>query len=245
MEFQGISEMNRARMVDWMIQVFRVFKKSCAKTFLLAQYYMDEYFRKLQSNEKLIDRTKLHLIGLVCIFIASKFEDIRPIRLRQILVDAGHEKFSKEEVLAMEQEIIRTLEYHLNVPNPLEDAVVLLKSFLQRYVVSAGLSDENEKLLVTYLEFVTYLSAHSISLIQIPASVAVPATLLVGLKYLKIALLVKVQALKQQDTQPASATLDLKQAHTQLSVVKVLASRIKQELKQESKQKSTEVYRTT
>jgi hypothetical protein len=57
MEYQNISEMNRARMIDWMIQVFRVLKKSCAKTFFLAQYIMDEYFRANFRNQTKVDRT--------------------------------------------------------------------------------------------------------------------------------------------------------------------------------------------
>jgi len=105
------------------------------------------------------------------------------------------------------------------------------------------LSKENEKLLVTYLEFATYLSVHSISLIQTPSGVAVPALLLVGLKYFKIALLVKVQTLKQN--LQGTPSHELKQTLLQLKVAKALSNRIKQEIRQESIQKALEVDQTT
>ena len=47
-------------------------------------------------------RSDLHLIGLVSVYISSKFEDVIPIRMANVLKDAGHEKFAKNNILLME-----------------------------------------------------------------------------------------------------------------------------------------------
>ena len=40
-----------------------------------------------------VPREKFHLIGLCSLFISSKIEDVVPIRMKNILRDAGHNKF--------------------------------------------------------------------------------------------------------------------------------------------------------
>ena len=68
-------------MVDWMIVVFRVLKKSSYKTFFLATQLMDTYFIIKKKQGKKVSKQDLHIVGLVCVFIASKFEDVIPIYL--------------------------------------------------------------------------------------------------------------------------------------------------------------------
>jgi len=79
--FHQIVDLNRARMVDWMIVVFRVLKKSSYKTFFLATQLMDTYFIIKKKQGKKVSKQDLHIVGLVCVFIASKFEDVIPIYL--------------------------------------------------------------------------------------------------------------------------------------------------------------------
>jgi hypothetical protein len=50
-----------------------------------------------------LGKSELHLYGLVSCFLASKIEDRRPIRMYEVINEAGHGKFSKEKVLAAEQ----------------------------------------------------------------------------------------------------------------------------------------------
>jgi hypothetical protein len=56
---------------------------------------MDRYsIGKAQDKVKLA-RSDLHLIGLVSVYISSKFEDVIPIHMDNILKDAGHGKFTQ------------------------------------------------------------------------------------------------------------------------------------------------------
>jgi hypothetical protein len=79
----------RMRMVDWMLEVFNVFK-SDDHTFFLAVHIMDMYLFK---NTSVVKSDDIHLLGLTCIFIASKFEDIIPIRMDSIVNKIGHKTF--------------------------------------------------------------------------------------------------------------------------------------------------------
>ena len=83
-------------MIDWMVQVFRVLKVSSAHTFFLSVSLMDRYFAAQAERQVRVSKHELHEIGLVTILLSSKFEDVIPIRMGQILRDAGHNKFSKE-----------------------------------------------------------------------------------------------------------------------------------------------------
>jgi hypothetical protein len=67
------------KMVDWMIQVFRVLKRSSPQTFFLSVSLMDNFFMKKHERKVKLDSNDLHEIGLVCIHISSKFEDVIPI----------------------------------------------------------------------------------------------------------------------------------------------------------------------
>lgn len=73
----------RAKMVDWMVEVMTAFK--CAEqTFFLAISIMDRYFAKLASKGESIKLADLHTIGITCMFMASKYEDIYPLLLRTV-----------------------------------------------------------------------------------------------------------------------------------------------------------------
>ena len=87
----GITEVGRARMIDWMFEVLTAFKMS-EQTFFLAVQYMDRY---IAESPKLLDLTQLHLIGITCMFLASKIEDITPLFMQTIVIRIGHHRFSR------------------------------------------------------------------------------------------------------------------------------------------------------
>jgi Cyclin, N-terminal domain len=69
-------------MVDWMIQVLRVLKDPNAFTFFRAVAIMDNYFLAKQKQGKVVKKGQLHIIGLVSMFMSSKFEEIDPIKMK-------------------------------------------------------------------------------------------------------------------------------------------------------------------
>jgi len=77
-------------MIDWMAEVLTTFK-TCDQTFFLAVNIMDRYFKESQKEIKSSD---LHLLGVVCMFLASKYEDVIPILMKTVLLKIGHGKFT-------------------------------------------------------------------------------------------------------------------------------------------------------
>lgn len=75
----------RARMIDWMIEVLTNFKCD-DQTFFLAVRLMDRYFKNKAETREIGD---LHIIGVTCMFIASKYEDIYPLKMKMV-----HEKIA-------------------------------------------------------------------------------------------------------------------------------------------------------
>ena len=89
-------------MIDWILIVLESFQTSCDKTFFSAIKFLDMIFSEKRSLKQKISKEELHLYGLTVIFISSKLEDIKPIPLESIEIDAGHSKFTKKQILNAE-----------------------------------------------------------------------------------------------------------------------------------------------
>ena len=76
----------RARMVDWMIEVLTNFK-SDDQTFFLACSLLDRYFKNKSETREVTD---LHVIGVTVMFIASKYEDYYPIKMKIVYEKIAH-----------------------------------------------------------------------------------------------------------------------------------------------------------
>ena len=74
---QSISENIHLKMIDWMIEVLSAFQCS-DETFFLSVHLMNSYINKENNNLK---DENIHLIGIISMFISSKFEDKFPINL--------------------------------------------------------------------------------------------------------------------------------------------------------------------
>lgn len=107
LERHPLSSEVRARMVDWMVEVFDAYK-SDPQTFFLAVDMMDRY---LALTTKKVKDDDIHLIGVVCIFIASKMEDIAPLRMFHIVQTISHNKFASTQIEKKEREILSTIDF--------------------------------------------------------------------------------------------------------------------------------------
>ena len=92
----------RTKMIDWMIEVFSVFE-CMDETFFLAVNIMDIF---IQKTKKIFNNEDIHLIGITCMFISSKFQEIYPLSLKNFIHKVGHDKFSENEIKTMEYQIL-------------------------------------------------------------------------------------------------------------------------------------------
>ena len=112
LEKHTITPQMRLKMVDWMVEIFTIIQTNDI-TFFTAVNVMDKFFDKSEISYQPSD---LHLIGICSIFIASKFCDINPIRLKFLIEKIGHGKFNKDQIIKMEETILSTLQYDILKP---------------------------------------------------------------------------------------------------------------------------------
>ncbi|XP_070702691.1 G1/S-specific cyclin-E2-like isoform X2 [Pempheris klunzingeri] len=118
----------RSILLDWLIEVSEAYTLH-RQTFYLAQDYFDR-FMLTQDN---IEKGMLQLIGITCLFIASKIEEACPPKLFQMAyVTAG--TYCENEILQMELIILKALNWSL-CP---ETAVSWLKLYLQMASMSSN-----------------------------------------------------------------------------------------------------------
>lgn len=67
---------------------------------------LDRYLQKVP-----IKKAQLHLLGVTCILIATKYEEIYPPELKD-LIEISENKFTKQEVLKLEYDVIKTLDFN-------------------------------------------------------------------------------------------------------------------------------------
>ena len=73
-------------MIDWIVEVLTNFK--CEdQTFFLSVSLMDRF---LKQSSRIVQVSDLHIIGVTAMFIASKFEDIHPLKMKTVYEKIGH-----------------------------------------------------------------------------------------------------------------------------------------------------------
>jgi hypothetical protein len=117
-----INERMRSILVDWLVEVHLKFKL-VPETLYLTINIIDRF---LDRGE--VTRPKLQLVGVTALLIASKYEEIYPPELRDLVYICDH-AYRKEQILQMEETILKTLEYKITIPSA--------HAFLVRYLKAA------------------------------------------------------------------------------------------------------------
>lgn len=99
-------------MVDWMVEVMSSYK--CQdQTLFLAVLLMDQYYAQVAEN---LSVNLLHLVGITCMFIASKYNEIYPVHIHTFHDKIGHFKVSTAQIKQQEALILQTLQYDTSNP---------------------------------------------------------------------------------------------------------------------------------
>ena len=86
-----ISPSMRAILVDWLVEVAEEYKLA-SETLYLCANYIDRYL-----SRKIVARGHLQLLGIVCMLIASKFEEVYAPAVDEFVYISDN-TYSKEEV---------------------------------------------------------------------------------------------------------------------------------------------------
>lgn len=113
-------------MIDWKIEVLTNFKCD-DQTFFLAVSLMDRYFKNKPEIREISD---LHIIGVTCMFVASKYEDIYPLKMKMVYEKIAHQKLAIEDIKSLELDILQVINYQIPAPTVLDFLRIYLKEVL-------------------------------------------------------------------------------------------------------------------
>lgn len=113
-------------MVDWMIEVLTNFRCD-DQTFFLAINLLDRYFKNCIGTKEVSD---LHVTGVTTMFIASKFEDIYPLKMKTVFEKIAHKKLDISKIKSLELDIMKSIEYKIHAPTVLDFLKVYLVEVL-------------------------------------------------------------------------------------------------------------------
>ena len=107
---ENINEKMRSILIDWLVEVHHKFKLA-EETLFLTVNIIDRYLEKTQ-----ITREKLQLLGVGSMLVACKYEEIYPPEIKDF-VFITDSAYTAEEVIDMENKVLRCLEFNVTTPS--------------------------------------------------------------------------------------------------------------------------------
>ncbi|KAF8886525.1 cyclin-like protein [Infundibulicybe gibba] len=129
----------RGILIDWLLQVHARFQL-LPETLFLCVNLLDRFLQR-----KVVSLPKFQLVGIACLFIASKFEETLSPSVAEIAYLADGQ-YSVEEILKAERYILKTIDWDLRHPGPLgwlrraskaDDCEVTARTFA-KYLLEIG-----------------------------------------------------------------------------------------------------------
>ena len=102
----------RGILTDWLIQVHSRFRL-LPETLFLCVNIIDRFL-----SHRVVSLAKLQLVGITCMFIAAKVEEIVAPSASNFLYCADA-SYTEPEILQAERYILKTLEWNLSYPSPI------------------------------------------------------------------------------------------------------------------------------
>ena len=127
----------RAILIDWLVDVHMKFRL-VPETLYLCVQIIDRYCSLAE-----VSRSKLQLVGVTALFLACKHEEMYPpeVRDRVYITDRAYDR---QEVLDMEQDILRVLNWKITLPTAFP--------FLERFLSLTSASPMTKHAASYYME---------------------------------------------------------------------------------------------
>ncbi|XP_043710712.1 putative cyclin-A3-1 isoform X2 [Telopea speciosissima] len=126
----------RGILVDWLVEVSEEYKL-VSDTLYLTISYIDRF---LSSHP--INRQRLQLLGISCMLIAAKYEEISPPHVEDFCYITDN-TYKKEEVVKMESDILKFLNFEMGNPT--------IKTFLRKFTKAAQDDQKSPNLQLEFL----------------------------------------------------------------------------------------------
>ncbi|XP_051151139.1 cyclin-A2-1-like [Andrographis paniculata] len=122
---RDINQGMRGILVDWLVEVSEEYRL-VPDTLYLTVNLIDRFL-----SENYIEKQKLQLLGVTCMLISAKYEEICAPRVEEFCFITDN-TYTKEEVVDMESRVLNYLAFQLSVPTT--------KKFLRRFIQAAQVS---------------------------------------------------------------------------------------------------------
>lgn len=195
----------RAILIDWLIEVAMKYRLR-PETLFLTVNIIDRYLSQVK-----VVRKKLQLLGVVAMFIASKFEEIDPPRVTDFVYITDN-TYTKEDIFQWECQVLATLEFRIVVPTPAHFLDELLQANrceachaeLAKYILELALLDYR---LISYTSSHLVAAALLLSNILIARRPVWPATMLQSTRHAEHVLQACVEDMRSNFESAATAQL--------------------------------------
>uniref|UniRef100_A0A1J3CSD6 Cyclin-A2-3 n=1 Tax=Noccaea caerulescens TaxID=107243 RepID=A0A1J3CSD6_NOCCA len=155
----------RGILVDWLVEVSEEYTL-VPDTLYLTVYLIDWF---LHGNY--VERQRLQLLGITCMLIASKYEEINAPRIEEFCFITDN-TYTRDQVLEMENQVLKHFSFQIYTPTP--------KMFLRRFLRAAHASHLRPSLeiefLASYLTELTLMDYHFLKFL--PSVIAASAVFL-------------------------------------------------------------------
>ncbi|TQD99660.1 hypothetical protein C1H46_014718 [Malus baccata] len=130
----------RAILIDWLVEVAEEFRL-VPETLFLTINYVDRY---LSGN--VMNRKQLQLLGVACMMIAAKYEEIVAPEVEQFCYITDN-TYTKKEVLQMESSVLNHLKFEMTAPT----ALCFLRRFCFAAQKTSKVPSEHFRCLASYI----------------------------------------------------------------------------------------------
>lgn len=113
-----INEKMRSILIDWLIDVHLKFKL-LPETLFITVSIIDRFLEKTR-----VSKSRLQLVGVTALFIASKYEEIYPPELKDFVYITDR-AYTKQDLIQMEYHILSILSFNITFPTAIK--------FLERF----------------------------------------------------------------------------------------------------------------
>lgn len=155
----------RAILIDWLVEVTEEYRL-LPDTLFLAVNYIDRYL-----SGKAIIQQRLQLLGVACMMIAAKYEEICAPKAEDFCYVTDN-TYSKEQILEMESSVLYFLKFEMTAPTA--------RCFLRRFIRVAQQTCEVPLMRLEYLaDYLAELSLLEYGMLKYkPSVIAASATFL-------------------------------------------------------------------
>lgn len=150
-------------MIDWMIEVLSSYKMH-EDTFFRSVKIMDRFLAQSAKSQEIKD---LHLIGVASMWSACKYEEIYPIKLETMYDKIARKKFTRQEILQKESDILCALSFRMEEVNVYDIAKNLTCTFVFILVeIKLGITEDKQEYLDQIVLYLAKMSLFNYELAQ-------------------------------------------------------------------------------